>query len=62
MTAAATSGGLPFASRRSMTRSIAVNVSAYRARPSGVAAGRDRLLDISARAQLAAEVTRRRDV
>ena len=38
MVAAATSGGLPFASRRSMTRSIAVNVSAYRARARGSAA------------------------
>ena len=37
MVAAATSGGLPFASRRSMTVSIAVNVSAYSARSSGVA-------------------------
>jgi hypothetical protein len=38
MVAAATSGGLPFASRRSMTVSIAVNASAYSARSSGVAA------------------------
>jgi DNA-binding CsgD family transcriptional regulator len=37
MVAAATSGGLPFASRRCMTPSIFANVSSYRARPCGLA-------------------------
>ena len=38
MVAAATSGGLPFASRRSMTRSIPAKVLSYRARAPGSAA------------------------